>query len=91
MGLEIVLLKEDSTEWNYIWEWLRVHPLNQGLEEPTLALNEGEAWMYMGTYELKGEFLHTLRHRLHPVTNNVQYISLRASKDMNPSMIASKK
>ncbi len=91
MGLDFILIDQSSTEWEYLWDWISKHPINEGLENPTLAFNDGEGWEYTGSFTNGTEYIHSCRHRLHPVTNNVQYLSLRGSKDMNDSMIALKK
>jgi len=88
--MEFILIKEDSTEWNYMWEWLANHPINQGIDNPSLALNEGEGWAYMGSWKQGQRVIHTLRHRYHPATEKMEALSVEASKDMNDEMIEPK-
>ena len=73
-----------SNEWSYLWSWLEVHPINQNIDEPTLALNNGEGWQYMGTFKQGDKYIHNLRHRNHPITNDIKELCLTASKDFNP-------
>ena len=74
--MDFVLLKIDSPEWNHIWEWLEKHPLNEGLEEPSIALNNNEQWQYVGTYKKGNKAISDMRHRLHPVTNRLEILSI---------------
>jgi hypothetical protein len=64
--MNLILVKQNSPEWEYMWNWLANHPLNQQLENPSLALNEGEAWQYMGSYKQIDATIHTFRHKNHP-------------------------
>lgn len=86
--MELVLIKQDTPEWNYMWEWLASHPLNEGIENPSLAVNNGEAWQYMGSYKQDERVLHTFRHRQHPRYNKVENVSVSASKELTPEQIA---
>jgi hypothetical protein len=85
--MELVVIKQDSQEWEYMWNWLANHPINQGLEEPKVAENNGEAWQYMGSYKNKQAVIHEFRHRLHPVTNGVYKASLQASSNFTEDQI----
>jgi len=79
--MEYVLIKTDSNEWNEMWEWLAKHPLNEGLTEPMVALNEdnGEAWQYMGSFRGHGGVtVHSFRHRSHPIDNQLKKLSVNA-------------
>lgn len=67
--MEAVILKQDSEDWLGAWGWLEAHPVNQGLSEPKVALNEGEVWQYMGSYLKDGVLISDFRHRNHPRTN----------------------
>ncbi len=71
--MEMILIKQDSPEWEYMWGWLENHPINQGQENPSIVLNEGEAWQYMGSYSSTST-IHEFRHRNHP---NVGQITLK--------------
>ena len=88
--MEYILIKKDTTEWEYMWNWLANHPLNKGLEYPEYAENNGEMWQYMGSFKQKDKVIHELRHRQHPTTGTRQYLKLEASNDMNDTMIQNK-
>ena len=65
--MEMLIIKEDSNEWNHMWNWVANHPLNDKLTEPTAALHEGEAWQYMGSLRSQdGRVVSEFRHRNHP-------------------------
>lgn len=82
--MEFVLIKENSNEWNEMWGWLASHPLNEGLEEPMVALNDGEAWQYMGSYRGNGNsVVHSFRHRSHPLDNEIKNISVNGSQEIS--------
>lgn len=75
--MEMLIIKRDSPEWNWMWSQLASHPLNEGIEESTVALNtlNGEAWQYMGSYRGKdGTVVSEFRHRSHPFDNERRYI-----------------
>lgn len=74
--MEFVLLKIGSPAWNHIWQWLEEHPLNKGLEEPTVALNDSEMWQYIGSYRKGNKAISDLRHRFHPLTGRVEILSV---------------
>lgn len=88
--MKMVIIKRDSPEWNYMWGWLECHPCNNGLKEPTLAMNvNGETWHYMASYH-KGnlkEMVHEFRHRCHPITQDRMYLSCKASPDVTEESI----
>lgn len=86
--MELVLIKQGTHEWNWMWEWLASHPINEGIEEPSIATHEGESWQYMGSYQQGNRVLHTFRHRQHPRYNKVETVSVSASKDFTPDQIA---
>ena len=88
--MEFVIIKKNCEEWNYIWNWLENHPLNQGLTEPTIALNKGEAWQYMGSFKQGDIIIHQLRHRLHPLSNTRVDLSLRNSENFTEDQIMKK-
>jgi hypothetical protein len=64
--MEMVLIKVASPEWEYMWNWLASHPINEGLKTPSIALNENEAWQYMGSFKQNDKVIHSFRHRCHP-------------------------
>lgn len=82
--MEFVLIKENSNEWNEMWGWLASHPLNEGLEEPMVALNDGEAWQYMGSYRGNGNsVVHEFRHRFHPKDGERKYLKMNATSTIS--------
>lgn len=85
--MELVFVKQDSTEWNYIWDFVANHPINEGLEEPRLALNNGEAWQYMGSFKQNDKLIHEFRHRQHPLTNDRYYIRFNGSENFSDDQI----
>lgn len=78
--MNLILIKPNSPEWEFMWNWLESHPINKGIENPSLALNNEEAWQYMGSYQQGDKVIHEFRHKNHPVTNNIQSLKLNASK-----------
>jgi hypothetical protein len=81
--MELVLIKIDSQEWNYMWDWVAAHPLNKELEDPSTAKSEdNEVWQYMGSFRHKNETIHEFRHRNHPVTNRVEKLTIKCSETM---------
>ncbi len=86
--MELALIDPKSKEWEYMWEWLEKHPINKGLDNPSLALNEGEAWQYLGSYKQKERVVHSFRHRLHPITKGIKNLSVSASKELTPEQIS---
>jgi len=78
--MEMVLIKKDSQEWNNMWDKLANHPINESIEEPSLAVNEGEAWQYMGSFRQDTRIIHEFRHRNHPRFQRREYIKFPASE-----------
>lgn len=92
--MELILIKPNSTEWEYMWEWLDKHPINEGLEVPSVGMNEGEGWQYVGSFKegvgsyKQGErVVHHLRHRKHPKINGVYTLTLSASESFTGDQI----
>ncbi len=85
--MELLLIKEDSPEWVTMWEKVATHPVNEGLENPKEAFNEGESWQYMGSLKEKDKVIHSFRHRLHPVTQAVYNMSFYANSDIGSEQI----
>jgi hypothetical protein len=88
--MEMILIKPDSTEWNNMWQWVAEHPLNQGIEEPTVAFNElnGEQWQYMGSFRSQdGRVVHSFRHRSHPLDNELKTLSMNATETLTEADI----
>lgn len=86
--MDFVLIKEDSTEWTYMWDWLAQHPINKGLDEPKTAENNGFAWEYMGSYMEGKKIIHEFKHRQHPLTQEIVKTSVSASKEFTTEQIA---
>jgi hypothetical protein len=78
--MEMILIKEGSAEWERMWDWVAGHPLNEGLEEPSLSMNStnNEFWQYIGSFRSKDVVIHEFRHASHPLTNDVEYLKKRA-------------
>lgn len=89
--MELILIKENSPEWEYMWNWLADHPINYSLTEPTLAFNEGQGWMYMGSFRQGKRVIHEFRHRNHPKAEGLVDLKLAASPDFNEDSILPKK
>lgn len=87
--MEFVALKIDSPEWEYMWDWVANHPINKGIENPSLALNTdvNEGWQYMGSRRQNKIVIHELRHRCHPYSQKREDLKLRASENMNDNDI----
>ena len=81
--MKFILVKINSPEWEYMWNWVEAHPINAGLEDPKEALHNDEAWEYVGTYSDDLRAVHTFRHKLHPITNKIENLSLSASSTFN--------
>ena len=88
--MEFVLLKIGSPEWERIWNWLENHPLNRGLEQPSIALNENEGWQYVGSYRLKDKLISDFRHRKHPLTGKLETLSIAAEEVIGDEQIEKK-
>jgi hypothetical protein len=74
--MDMIIVKENSSAYNFIWGWLANHPLNKPLEEPMVALNDGEAWQYMGTFRQGNKGVTEFRHRSHPEDNERKYLKV---------------
>lgn len=85
--MELILIEPGSLEWNFIWTWLEAHPINKGIENPSIALNKGESWQYMGSYMQDDRVLHSFRHRHHPTIDTVSTVSVGASPNFTQEQI----
>jgi hypothetical protein len=85
--MELIFVKKETQEWEYIWNYLANHPINEGLTEPKTAYNEGEAWQYMGSYKNGNKIIHDFRHRYHPRTLDVYKITFNASEEFTNEQI----
>lgn len=67
-------------EWERAWLALR-SKWDAGDDNAQLHPTLGECWQYMGTVrdEKTGRWMHTFRHRCHPVTGKREYSSFPAS------------
>lgn len=89
--MEFITVKRDTAEWLYMWLWLEENAINEGLEEPTVAENDGEVWQYVGSYKNGSKVVHEFRHRNHPKTNDVEKRSLHASDSFTDDQIEDSK
>jgi len=78
----MIIVKRDSDEWNYMWEYVATHPLNEGLPDTSIAMNQGEAWQYMGSFKQDSKVIHEFRHRFHPKTQKREYIKLNGNDNL---------
>ena len=83
--MDLILLKLESNELQYIWEYIENHPINEGIEDPTRTLNNGHGWAYMGSFMQGNKVIHQIQHKCHPTTNAIRTICLRASDRFNPN------
>lgn len=67
--MELILIKPNTEAFEFMWEWLANHPINEGLTEPKIAENQGQSWEYMGTFRNNDKFITEFRHKCHPTTN----------------------
>ncbi len=86
--MDIVIVEQGSPEWDDMWNKLNDHPLNEGLEQPKTAVNNGEAWQYMGSYRQGDKVIHSFRHRQHPRDNKRKDINFYASDKFNSEQIS---
>lgn len=77
--MELILIEPNSPEWDFMWNWLSNHPINENIEEPSVAQNNGESWQYMGSFKQEERVIHEFRHRNHPATNLIQNLKVHAS------------
>jgi len=77
--MEYLLIKIDTPEWCYMWDYLEKHPISEDIENPSISLNNGESWQYTGSYKEGDKIIHTMRHKSHPKTNNIYYLNFEAS------------
>lgn len=85
--MELVILKQDSQEYKYMWDTLANNPINDGLADKYAAENEGEVWQYMGSNYHDGKIIHSFRHRLHIKTGERVNISINGSNIFDESQI----
>jgi len=80
--MEMVLIKEGSQEWERMWDMVANHPINEGIEHPSIAMNNGEGWQYMGSFKQADVIIHEFRHRDHQKFGRREYLKFSASKDI---------
>jgi hypothetical protein len=80
--MEMVLIKQDSQEWERMWEMVSNHPINEGIEHPSIAMNNGEGWQYMGSFKQSNRIIHEFRHRFHPKFQRREYLKFSASDNI---------
>lgn len=78
--MELVLIEPNSPEWEYMWNWLAAHPMNEGLENPSEAMNNNEGWKYMGSFKKGERVIHEFKHKNHPLNNQRKKLSVAASE-----------
>jgi hypothetical protein len=83
--MEFILLKIDSEAWTEIWTWLENHPINEGIENPSLALNDTQGWQYTGSLKQGERVISSFRHRNHPKTGGIK--TLDYAHQVNPDSI----
>lgn len=86
--MDLVIVERDTAEWDYMWQWLESHPINEGIENPRLALNNGELWQYMGSFKQGDKVIHSFRHRQHPRDNQRKNLNLHASDKFTSEQIS---
>jgi hypothetical protein len=85
--MDIVLIERNTPEWEYMWQWLESHPINENIEDPRQAVNNNEAWQYMGSARQDNKVIHSFRHRQHPRDNGRKDLSCYASDKFNDQEI----
>ena len=81
--VEFVLIKQESPEWEKMWSYVEQHPINEGIENPSVALNRDESWRYMGSMSDGKRIIHRMRHLCHPYNNDVQELSFNGTENFN--------
>lgn len=66
--------RADTREWRYAWRRLKALTADKDLE----ALDEetGEVWQYMGVGSFEGTWVHSFRHRHHPILKRRWYVNV---------------
>jgi hypothetical protein len=52
-NMELILIKQDSPEWEFMWNWVYAHPVNDGLAVPDV-----QQWQYKGSLRNGDRILH---------------------------------
>ena len=69
--MEFVLVTINSKLWNEIWDELESHPINDNIENPSVAENNGFSWEYRGSFKKNNILISEFLHRNHPATNTL--------------------
>ena len=85
--MEYIIIQPNSNEWNYMWDWLAKHPINENIDVPSVANYEGEVWQYMGSFKQDNKVIHSFRHRSHPLHGQRVDLHVQASESFNPDEI----
>jgi hypothetical protein len=85
--MEMLIVKQNSQEWDWMWEYVAAHPINEDIQEPSVAINEGESWQYMCSFKHTDKIIHTFRHRLHPRFQRTEHIVFNSSEILTPEDI----
>lgn len=51
--MELLLIKETSPEWEYMWDWVYAHPYNKNMQSEELL-----QWQYKGSLRQGNRILH---------------------------------
>lgn len=86
--MDIVIVERDTPEWDYIWDYIANHPINEDVDEPRVALNQGEQFQYMGSFRQGDKVIHTVRHRSHPKNNDKVNLTFNASDKFTSEQIS---
>jgi hypothetical protein len=85
--MEMLIIKQNSQEWDWMWEYVAAHPINEDIQEPSVAINERESWQYMCSFKHMDKIIHTFRHRLHPRFQRTEHIVFNSSETLTPEDI----
>ncbi len=85
--MDLVLIKKDSPEWEYMWQWLADNPLNSDLSDPRTAANKDIIWRYNGSYGQGKRVIHHFRHECHPTLNEPKDLYVSASEKITDNDI----
>jgi hypothetical protein len=86
--MDLVIVEQGSEEWQYIWDYVANHPINEGIDEPRVAFNQGEQFQYMGSYRQGDKVCHSIRHRFHPRNNDRVNLTFHASDKFTSEQIS---
>ena len=75
--MEFVIIKTDSELWNSLWDELASHPINEGIEDPSIAMYSGHCWEYRGSFKHGNVLISDFLHRSHPNTHQLYRHAIR--------------